>query len=50
MAFGDAMVWASARENSMSYVLTEDQEHGRLIEDIRYINPFVDRFELERLL
>jgi predicted nucleic acid-binding protein len=50
MAFWDAMIWASARENGISYVLTEDQEHGRLIEDVRYINPFVDRFELERLL
>jgi predicted nucleic acid-binding protein len=49
MSYWDALVWATARENGVPFIVTEDQEHGRLIEDIRYMNPFHAKFDLAML-
>ena len=36
----DALMWAAARVNGIGLILTEDQEDGRVIQGVRYRNPF----------
>jgi predicted nucleic acid-binding protein len=38
--FWDAMIFAAAREARAKVVYTEDFQHGREIESIRFMNPF----------
>lgn len=38
--FWDAMIFAAAKEAGVQIVYTEDFQHGREIEGIRFINPF----------
>jgi predicted nucleic acid-binding protein len=40
-SFWDALIWAAARENGVSLIYTEDFQHGRDIEGVGVINPFV---------
>ena len=49
MSFWDALIWATAVQHQVPYVITEDQEHGRLIGAIRYLNPFDPSFDLAQL-
>lgn len=49
VSYWDALIWATARDNSVPNILTEDQQHGRLIEDVRYFNPFAAEFDLSLL-
>lgn len=42
----DALLWATARLNQVTTILTEDGTHGRLIEGVRYVNPFHPDFEM----
>ena len=49
LSYWDALVWATARQSNVPSIVTEDQEHGRLIEDIRYINPFAINFDMALL-
>ena len=46
MSLWDALIWAVAKLNQVPYVLTEDAEHGRFLEGVRYLNPFVPEFDL----
>jgi len=46
MSYWDALIWATARQDHLPYVITEDQQHGRLVGEIRYLNPFSDEFDL----
>ena len=41
----DALIWAAAKLNQVPYVLTEDAEHGRTLEGVRYLNPFARAFD-----
>jgi predicted nucleic acid-binding protein len=41
----DALIWAVAKLNQIPYVLTEDAEHGRVLEGVRYLNPFHSAFD-----
>ncbi len=41
----DALIWAAAKLNQVPYVLTEDSEHGRLLEGVCYLNPFAPEFD-----
>ena len=45
MHYYDSLIWATARLNQVSTVLTEDGQHGRLIEGVRYVNPFHPEFD-----
>ncbi len=45
LSFWDALIWAVAKLNQVRYVLTEDAEHGRLLEGVRFLNPFVSSFD-----
>lgn len=49
MSYWDALIWATASQNGISNVLTEDQQDGRLIGPIRYYDPFSADFDLSRL-
>jgi predicted nucleic acid-binding protein len=40
LSFWDALIWAAARENGVSIIYSEDYQHGREIEAVRFINPF----------
>jgi predicted nucleic acid-binding protein len=40
-SFWDALIWAAAKENGIPIVYTEDFQHGRDIEGVRIINPFL---------
>ena len=41
LSFWDALIWAVAKENSVPVIYTEDFQHGREIEGVRFENPFV---------
>jgi predicted nucleic acid-binding protein len=50
LSLWDALVWSSAKLNQVPYVLTEDAEHGRVLEGVTYLDPFDARFDLAPLL
>lgn len=40
LAFWDAVLWATARRLGTQYFLTEDFQDGRILEGVRFVNPF----------
>ncbi len=40
LSFWDALIWAVAAENGVPVLSTEDFQHGRVIDGVRFINPF----------
>lgn len=48
LSFYDAQIWASALINDVPLVFSEDFQDGQVIEGVRFVNPFVEDFELER--
>ncbi len=50
MHYYDAQIWAAARLNGIGLVLSEDYQDGQEIEGVRFANPFVEGFDLERML
>jgi predicted nucleic acid-binding protein len=49
MSYWDALVWATAKQSGVPNIITEDQTHGRLIDNVRYFNPFNADFDIARL-
>lgn len=49
MSYWDALLWTTAKLNRVPTVLSEDFQHGRLLEGVRFINPFAPDFDLESL-
>lgn len=47
LSIWDALIWAVARLNQVPYLLTEDFEHGRFLEGVRYLNPLLPDFLLD---
>lgn len=45
MSIWDALIWATAKLNQVSFILTEDGVHGRRLEGVRYLNPFDPSFD-----
>jgi predicted nucleic acid-binding protein len=39
-SFWDAMLWAVAREASVTILLSEDFQHDRVLGSVRFCNPF----------
>jgi predicted nucleic acid-binding protein len=39
-SFWDALIWASAVENRITVIYTEDFQEGRVVEGVRFVNPF----------
>lgn len=50
MAIWDALIWAVAKANGVSLILTEDQPGQQPIEGVRYVNPFAPSFDVSQLL
>jgi predicted nucleic acid-binding protein len=48
ISFYDAQIWASALINEIPVVFSEDFQDGRVIEGVRFVNPFAETFELEK--
>jgi predicted nucleic acid-binding protein len=49
ISFWDAMIWAVARANGVDVVLSEDFDHDRVLEGVRFLNPFVEAFDMALL-
>ncbi len=49
LSFWDALIWAVAKRNRIPYLLTEDAEHERFLEGVRFLNPFDPAFDLGAL-
>lgn len=49
ISYWDAQIWAAARLNGVAWIITEDGQHNRLIEGVRYLNPFRADFDLQLL-
>lgn len=45
-SFWDAQIWATARLNQITLVLSEDFNTGATIEGVTFANPFADNFVL----
>jgi len=50
ISFWDAMLWASAKENSCSFLISEDFQHDFVLGGIKIKNPFFSEDPLENLL
>ena len=40
LGFWDAMLYAAAKEVGCRYLLSEDFQDGRVLEGVRFVNPF----------
>jgi predicted nucleic acid-binding protein len=49
LEYYDALIWETARSNDVPFILSEDGQDGRLIEGVRYLNPFTPDFDMARL-
>ncbi len=47
MAYWDAQIWAAARMNQIQVVFSEDFGEGKIIEGVRFANPFDRDFNME---
>jgi predicted nucleic acid-binding protein len=50
LSYWDALIWATARENGLAVVLSEDFTDGLTIEGVTFRNPFLEGFDLEAAL
>ena len=46
LSIWDALIWAVGKLNQVPYILTEDAEHERFLEGVRFLNPFDRSFDL----
>jgi predicted nucleic acid-binding protein len=46
LSYWDAQLWATAKINGIHVVLSEDFQNGRVIEGVRFMNPFQPGFDL----
>ena len=49
-SYYDSQIWACAQLNQIPIVFSEDFSDGRTIEGVRFVNPFVKDFVLEKWL
>ena len=49
LSIWDALIWAVGKLNQVAYILTEDAEHERFLEGVRFLNPFHPTFDLAAL-
>ncbi len=45
----DSLIWAAAKLNQVPCVLTENCDHGRTLEGVRFLNPFAPQFDIAHL-
>lgn len=48
VSYYDAQIWACAHLNQIPIVFSEDFSDGRVIEGVRFVNPFSESFEMEK--
>jgi predicted nucleic acid-binding protein len=48
MSFYDAQLWATARLAGVDVILTEDFADGRVVEGVRFVDPFAPSFDPRR--
>lgn len=46
LAYYDAQLWAAAHLNQLTLLLSEDFQSGRVLEGVRFVNPFAADFRL----
>ena len=49
MHINDAHIWAAARLNGITTILTEDGQSQAVIEGVRYVDPFAANFALSQI-
>ena len=49
LPYWDSLIWATAKLSGVPTVLSEDFSDGRLIEGVRFLNPFAPTFALTLL-
>ena len=49
LAYWDALIWATAKLHGVPNVLTEDVPSSELVEGVRFLNPFEERFDVALL-
>ncbi|MBU6428909.1 MAG: PIN domain-containing protein [Cyanobacteria bacterium REEB65] len=49
LAYGDAQIWAVAHLHQVPFVLSEDFQHGQVVEGVCFLNPFAEKIDLARL-
>lgn len=49
LSLWDSLIWAVAKLNQVPYIITEDAPHGRFLEGVHFLNPFVPEFDLRVL-
>jgi predicted nucleic acid-binding protein len=50
LAFYDAQIWACAHLHTIPVIFSEDFQDGQTLEGVRFINPFLEKFSLEKWL
>jgi len=45
LSFWHAQIWAAAKLDQTTYILTEDARHGRSVEGVTFLDPFGPRFD-----
>jgi predicted nucleic acid-binding protein len=50
LSYYDAQIWATARLNQVPLVFSEIFQDGRVLEGVRFVNPFTPGFVLESWL
>jgi predicted nucleic acid-binding protein len=50
VSYYDALIWACAKLNNVSLVFSEDFQDGQTLEGVRFVNPFLENFKIEKWL
>jgi predicted nucleic acid-binding protein len=50
LPFYDAQIWACAKFNEIPIIFSEDFQDGQTLEGVRFVNPFLEKFSLEKWL
>lgn len=50
MPYFDSQIWAVARLNQVPTIFSEDFSDGLVLEGVRFVNPFIPEFVIERWL
>jgi predicted nucleic acid-binding protein len=49
LQYYDSLLWATAALRGIPTIITEDGQHGRTIEGVHYLNPFLPEFDFALL-
>ena len=46
-SYYDAQIWATAKQNQVPVIFSEDFNDRQVLEGVRFVNPFAKGFDLE---